>query len=422
MKLKNKCLSLFLILILGVEILYAQFVYQDMIYSPLIKTVKLENQKADLSLPITRLNESENLILKFDEITEETKRYEYTIIHCNSDWTQSELEPYEYIDGFETQIIENFSNSFNTLCRYVHYEQAIPYATMRPTKSGNYIIKVFHEGEPDKVILTKRFYCLEQKAIADIEIKPANEPNLRLNSQEVEVKVTSLGSTSLSNPYQDVKIVLQQNGRIDNQRFLPLSENIGRDLIYRYKKENIFDGGNEFRQFDFTSLRHRSAFIDNIDYIGGENIVRLKPEQIKTHIPYVSYSDINGAYYVRNDIGETPELGSDYAWVCFYLPTPLNLEGSYYAVGELSQWRLSELNKFTFDAQLNCYTLKMLLKQGYYNYQILYQPHNSNQYSTKEIEGNHYETSNIYHVFIYHRELGNNYDSFIGFSVKEVEW
>ncbi len=413
---------IFSLLVLGVELLYAQFVFGDMTYSPLIKTVKLENKNADLTLPVVRLNETEGLILKFDEITEETNRYEYTIIHCNSDWTQSELAPYEYIDGFETEIIEKYSNSFNTLCRFVHYEQSIPSATMRPTKSGNYIIKVFYEGEPDKVIFTKRFYCLDQKATAMVNIKAATEPSLRQNSQEIEVKVTSIGANSLSNPYQDVKVFAQQNGRLDNQRMLQLNESIGRDLYYRYKKENVFEGGNEFRQFDFTSLRHRSAFVDNIDYIAGENVVRLKPEQIKTHIPYVSYGDINGAYYVRNDIGEDKDLGSDYAWVCFYLPVPLNLEGSYYAVGEMSQWRMSELNKFTFDSQLNCYTLKMLLKQGYYNYQILYQPHNSQIYSTKEIEGNHYETNNKYSVLIYHRELGNNYDSFIGFSIQEIQW
>ena len=100
-------------MILGVDSLYAQFVYSDMIYSPVIKTVKLESKNADLSLPIARLGEYKSLILKFDEIGEETNRYEYTIIHCNSDWTPSELEPYEYIEGFETEIIENFSNSFN---------------------------------------------------------------------------------------------------------------------------------------------------------------------------------------------------------------------------------------------------------------------------------------------------------------------
>jgi hypothetical protein len=421
MKLKLLILN-FLIMILGVDSLYAQFVYSDMIYSPVIKTVKLESKNADLSLPIARLGEYKSLILKFDEIGEETNRYEYTIIHCNSDWTPSELEPYEYIEGFETEIIENFSNSFNTLCRYVHYEQTIPSETMRPTKSGNYIIKVFHEGEPDKVIFTKKIYCLDLQTATGIEIKPTREPSLRNKAQEVEVVVRTIGPTSLNNPYQDVKVLIQQNGRLDNQRFLPLNESIGKELHYRLKPENIFLGGNEFRQFDFTSLRHRTAFIENIDYVGGENIVRLKPEQIKTHIPYVSYSDINGAYYVRNDIGESPELGSDYAWVCFYLPAQLNMEGNYYAVGEMSQWRLGELNRFVYDSHLNCYTLKMLLKQGYYNYQILFRPHNSLNSTTKEIEGDHFETENTYTAFVYYRELGNNYESLIGFTTQEVNW
>lgn len=145
---------------------------------------------------------------------------------------------------------------------------------MRPTKSGNYILKVFHEGEPDKVIFTKRFYYLDQQTTAGIEIKPTREPSLRNKAQEVEVTVRTIGQTSLNNPYQDVKVLVQQNGRTDNERFLPLNESIGRELHYRFKPENIFLGGNEFRQFDFTSLRHRTAFIENIDYVGGENVVR----------------------------------------------------------------------------------------------------------------------------------------------------
>ena len=86
------------------------------------------------------------------------------------------------------------------------------------------------------------------------------------------------------------------------------------------------------------------------------------------------------------------------------------------------QWRLGELNRFTFDPHLNCYTLKMLLKQGYYNYQILFRPHNSLHSTTKEIEGDHFETKNTYTAFVYYRELGNNYESLIGFTTQEVNW
>lgn len=410
-----------IIILLGVNPLYAQFVWQDRVYSPIIKTVKLESMDSRMLVPILNINQSEGLLLSFDELSEETHRFEYTFIHCNSDWTESSLQYSDYIDGFETAIIGNFANSFNTLQRFVHYEQAIPSSMTRLSKSGNYILKVYVEGEPDNVVLTKRFLCIDRKAEVAAEIMQAREPALRTRCQETDVRVYA-NNDLFYNPNERVKVLIQQNGREDSKRFLPLSENRGTELVYNFRQENIFDGGNVFRSFDFTSLRQRSNFIANIDYIGGENIVRLREEVVKERSPFVEQADLKGAYYVRNDIDNNEALCSDYAWVYFYLPKPLSLEGNYYAVGELSDWRFSQQNKFTFDNTLNKYVLRMLLKQGYYNYQILYIPNGYTVGSYKEVEGNHSETQNYYNIYVYYREPGNDYDSFIGFLRAEYKY
>lgn len=410
-----------IIILLGVNPLYAQFVWQDRVYSPIIKTVKLESMDSRMLVPILNINQSEGLLLSFDELSEETHRFEYTFIHCNSDWTESSLQYSDYIDGFETAMVGNFANSFNTLQRFVHYEQTIPSSMTRLSKSGNYILKVYVEGEPDNVVLTKRFLCIDRKAEVAAEIMQAREPALRTRCQETDVRVYA-NNDLFYNPNERVKVLIQQNGREDNKRFLPLSENRGRELVYNFRQENIFDGGNVFRSFDFTSLRQRSNFIANIDYIGGENIVRLREEVVKERSPFVEQADLKGAYYVRNDIDNNEALCSDYAWVYFYLPKPLSLEGNYYAVGELSDWRFSQQNKFTFDNTLNKYVLRMLLKQGYYNYQILYIPNGYTVGSYKEVEGNHSETQNYYNIYVYYREPGNDYDSFIGFLRAEYKY
>ena len=64
----------------------------------------------------------------------------------------------------------------------------------------------------------------------------------------------------------------------------------------------------------------------------------------------------------------------------------------------------------------------MLLKQGYYNYQILYIPNGYTVGSYKEVEGNHSETQNYYNIYVYYREPGNDYDSFIGFLRAEYKY
>ncbi len=410
------------IILLSVNSIYAQFVWQDRVYSPIMKTVRLESVSSQFAIPTVGLEQAGGLLLSFDELSEETHRYEYTLIHCNSDWTQSSLQPSDYIDGFETGIIGNYANSFNTLQRYVHYSQPIPSETMRLTKSGNYIIKVYKEGNEDEVVFTKRFYCLDRKANVAIDVMIAREPAARSTCQEVDVRVSSTDGLSFDAPTQRVKVLLRQNGREDTKRILPLSASRGTELAYNFRNENVFEAGNVFRIFDFTSIRNRSQYVENIDYVAGENVVRLKKEEVKARSPFVSHSDIRGEYYIRNEVDDNYELCSDYAWVCFYLPMPLSLEGNYYAVGAMSDWRFSEQNKFTFDSRENLYVLRMLLKQGYYNYHILYVPHGYTQGEFRRVEGNHSETQNRYDVFVYYRELGNDYESLIGVSSAEYRY
>ncbi|MEE1204014.1 MAG: hypothetical protein UHN59_06905, partial [Bacteroidales bacterium] len=59
-----------LLLLLSVNMVYAQFVWQDRVYSPLIKTVALESIYSNSLLPIINVNESEGLLLSFDELSE----------------------------------------------------------------------------------------------------------------------------------------------------------------------------------------------------------------------------------------------------------------------------------------------------------------------------------------------------------------
>jgi capsular polysaccharide biosynthesis protein len=55
-------------LIMGVNSIYAQFVYENREYSPLIKTVILQKSGGTLSDPIMYLNKNQYLNLEFDEV------------------------------------------------------------------------------------------------------------------------------------------------------------------------------------------------------------------------------------------------------------------------------------------------------------------------------------------------------------------
>lgn len=417
---KNITLLLFTILFANTYS-FCQDVWYEKVYNPLVKTVKFEIEGVDFSLPILRLGSEDKIILKFDELVEENKQYSYSIIHCNSDWTKSELQPQEYIEGFEHGIIENHLNSVNTIQRFVHYWQEFPSSMMKFLVSGNYILKVFQDDNPDNVIMVRRFMVYEQGANIRANAMMARSPDVQRLKQEVDVFISPASNMSFADPNRFVKVNVQQNGRRDNVSELKLRQYKSNELEYSFNNSNIFEAGNEFRNFDFTSIRIRSQNVSNFDYIDDNNIVKLRPVVNRSNLPYTTIGDLNGYYYIRNERADNNDLESDYAWVNFYLNVPINLEGSYYIWGELSDWYNNPQNKMEYDRSLNCYTLSLYLKQGFYNYMIMHKPNSSKlDYEIGKMEGNFSQTNNTYHIFVYYRKPGDYHDSLIGYQKIEI--
>ena len=94
-------------------------VYKNNTFNEKIKTVICHKEEEELSLPIINLNSDDHLLLSFDELDTDIKDYYYTILHCNSDWTASDLMESEYIRGFTDELITNYEYSFNTIQKYI---------------------------------------------------------------------------------------------------------------------------------------------------------------------------------------------------------------------------------------------------------------------------------------------------------------
>src|SRR6476620_8196980 len=88
-----------------------------------IKTVSFI-QNGQVSIPLFSLNDS--FRLEFDDLFGNEANYYYEIVHCNYDWKPSELAKSEYLQGFDGQRIQDYTNSFNTLQLYSHYRIAFP--------------------------------------------------------------------------------------------------------------------------------------------------------------------------------------------------------------------------------------------------------------------------------------------------------
>lgn len=389
----------------------------DSTWRPDVKTAILSMSGDVLAAPVLPLEGDGRLTLQFDLLADQPLDLQYSISHCDADWHPDDLQPSEFLMGFATAPVENYGFSFTTTVPYIHYHQTFPDDFTRFSHSGNYLLTVHLAGEPDSVLLTRRFCVTEEAVKVEAQVVRPHDGFKISERQQVDVLVSSR-DLRLDRSY--LKVRVEQNRRLDNRRALQFS-GFDRDrLCFRDRPCNIFPGGNNFRFFDMSNLRATIYNVLRVERYGGETFVALKPEALRGGKPYVAETTLPGGMKVHIWDRDDPDHEADYAWVNFSLPmkTPI-LDGTLHVVGQLTDWRLDERSQMTYNPQFKAYTLRLLLKQGYYSYQILLRPlARGSEGETWLVEGDHSEAPNRYTVYVYQRSPSDRADRLL--SVRTV--
>jgi hypothetical protein len=395
-----------------------KYYYQNAIYKEGIKSVQLFREGNELSNPVIELGSDAKLVLKFDDLSEEVNQYSYTLIHCDANWNESYIQQMEYLTGFVDNPVSDYAMSFNTTVKFVNYQVRIPNDECSPKYSGNYALVVFGGNNREDLVLIQRFYIVEPLVRIDGLVKKATFDPFNGENQEVDFKINHEG-LNLSNPREDIQVVLMQNRRWDNA-ILNLKPLFIRDnvLDYDYNKENVFPGGNEFRYFDIRSIRHNGENVQEIKFFRPVYHVTLMPDAIRSNKKYFSYKEMNGLFVIESQDRVTDfDTECDYAFVHFFLPVPSQLVGgSVNVFGALTGWNANKTNEMKWNFELGGYELTMMLKHGYYNYQYVYVPQGSKKADSSNLEGSHFETENEYEIYAYYHDLSRHYDRLVGFT------
>ena len=404
------------------EDVYAQVV-TDSNWREDVKTVTLYKNGVEGERPVLVLGSEDRLLLRFDVLGAEVEGYRYKIQHCDSRWQVDELEPYEYMNGFEEGPINNYNSSFTTLTDYVNYYEYIPSQYSQFLISGNYVVTVTRQDEPDSVLLTRRFCVVEGSLKADVSVGVPYDNVSIFERREVDVALKenrdyrgNMLPPTLNPAY--FRVVVQQNGRTDNMRELPFGGYESGVLCYRYKNENVFEGGNTFRYFDISNIRTAMYNVVQIEEYGGEWYAMLRPLEDRSGKSFITEQTLNGGMKVNVWDRTNKQTEADYVYVNFMLPmrSPF-MNGSVHVVGELTQWKLDERSRMEYDPEMQAYRLRLMLKQGYYAYQLLFVPTGESRGLTETLEGNHYEMPNDYRVYVYYRGLNDRYDRLVAYGM-----
>ncbi|MEA1898531.1 MAG: DUF5103 domain-containing protein [Bacteroidota bacterium] len=385
------------------------------IFSPDIKTVQLHKEGWEISYPILKLNSKEKLKLSFDDLKDDIGNYYYTFIHCNADWNPSDLMETNYLEGFPENQITNYQYSFNTTVKYIHYQLTFPNEDISFRISGNYILYVYNNYNKEEPLLTRRFMVTENLVNVKAQLKRPTITQFWESGQEISISV-NYSMYQIANPFNEVKVVLSQNGRWDNAvEFLKPSFMRNREIVYDFDRKNIFSGGSEYRYFDAKSLRYQTEYVQFIDFRESIHHVALFPSKPRTNTAYFYEQDVNGKFYIKIQEGGDSDIESDYMRVYFTLNTGFpEGSGDVYVFGALSDWTCNENNRMIFNYETSSYETSLILKQGYYNYEYVRCDKGSFYANNTVFEGSHYETENDYLVFVYHMAPGSRYDRLVG--------
>ncbi|GJM60184.1 MULTISPECIES: type IX secretion system plug protein domain-containing protein [Persicobacter] len=392
-----------------------KMLYRDHVYEDRIKGVKIFPKTNDpigmMIAPVIPIGSGIQLVLEFDDINEDYEEYRAKIIHCNYDWKPSNLVNMDYLDQYNEFNVTEYEFSENTRVEYVKYQFPIP----RLKETGNYLVAVYRDADPEDLIITSRFVVYRNVAAINSEVRRSDLVMNRDINQQINFGI-NYGSYTVSNAFTDIKVVLRQNQRWDNAIFNLEPTNVRNDLgqieYNFFNGENNFIAGNEFRYTDLRSVSYTGRNVARIRRETDMNYAMLNVDQNRMGQPYVSFEDQNGQFFLENVGLEQGLSGADYVQATFRLEAENIASGDIYLIGAFSNWELQPKLKMKKNPNSGLYECTTLLKQGFYNYQYVILGGGLQWW---ELEGSFWDTENDYDIIVYYRGPTDRADQVIGY-------
>lgn len=409
-------LNIFLFLVLFIsQHLWAQKSFRTMVFDSNIKTLQVGTHNQDFVLPIIELNGNDVIKISFDEMSHLSRSLSYKVVHCNADWTLSPLITNEYLQGFNTATIDDFKRSTTTSYLYTHYSFELPNNDMRFRLSGNYLVIVYEDNRDNEPLAYACFSVVEPKVGIDAKVRSNTDIEINNSLQQLDFDLLT-GNYSIKNPQDELKIVVRQNNRIDNQvidikpTFIAASR-----LSYNNNRSLIFEGGSEYRRFDISSIYAAAYGVERFEYKSPGHEAFLLTDKINTSRIYQHDFDVNGKFLINyQEHMYDIDIEADYMMVHFELEAAQPFfEGLLYVSGEFNHNIFDSNSRIDYNNETRTYQKSILLKQGGYNYHYFLKSKSQQKASVRPVAGSFWQTGNEYSIYVYHRAWGERYDRLI---------
>ena len=382
-----------------------------------IRSLSVKNVDNFMAPAVIRLGTDDKLAINFDIIGDQHEYLRYRLVHLNADGKKSHLMESDYLGGFNEAEVNDYAYSSNTFVHYVNYNIEIPNPDMPILASGEYLMEVYAEHDPEEILLAVPFSITEGRSAVVGKVTSRTDKGYNTEYQQLSVEIDANGLGAI-NPYQDLLVTVMQNNRPETLRVLehPIRVESGK-IVYEHAPELIFEAANEYRRFETVRTDYPGKSVDSVKFDGSRWHAWLTMDEPRNEASYVYDSTQHGRFMIDDYNSTDPDLGADYVSVHFTLDAPQIGDGAIYLDGDFTGHDFNDENLMRYDWQDGLYHAELLLKQGSYNYQYVVVPYNKVGAYPSPIEGNKYETRNEYLVRVYLREPGSRGDRLVGHTV-----
>jgi len=410
------CLSIFGLLMLPV-LLFAQR-EPERIFMSNIRTVKFFRFGDQVSYPVMELGTSQQLELHFDDMQGGVKYFYYTLELRNADWSAVQMSYFDYVKGYTQQRINTYRVSSAMLSRYTHYTAILPDRNILPVKSGNYVLKVFLNGDTSQLAFTRRILVVDKRMNVATQIQQPFNQEVFKTHHRLLVQVGTRG-IDIRYPQQQVKLFALQNFRWDNALRNVMPTFVKPELLeFTNEADMLLPAMREWRWLNARSFRLLGDRVTSQQNTDSSFAIRVNTEQTRVGSPYYFFRDLNGMIISETVEKINPFWEAEYGKVTFTFQPPGGqpFRKPLYVFGEISGYGADPSSRMVFNHEKGIYEAEMLLKQGFYDYVYATLDPVTRAFETDQTEGNAWETENVYMVLVYYRELGGRYDQLLGIS------
>lgn len=380
----------------------------------ILKSLRVYSSLDQTEFPIIDLRDSikKSITIEFDILSVSMPNLNIIFKFCDSQWN-----PYENVfllnPGYNTEYNIWFERLPQrvTGARY-HYQGSFPNRNVSFPFSGKWKFFIVDSQNPKQIYGEGKFFVIypEVKINVSINRERAQSYNAELANLNYTYAIQSSFILPDSLFPSNVKAVELIENRKLNFPIMIDRRQFDKTRFYEWNGSNRFTfiardlrPGNEYRQ---TDLRDYNRF--------NTKEVNAKLDGIETSNFFKKLrSDLNGASFITDFRNEY----SEYLNVNFKIRPPENITQPVFLVGSFNNWQvLPQYEMFDDNGLLN---LKIELKRGLYDYQYVVANYKNTSIENIDwniLEGNYWDTSNEYHVFLYYEttEKGG-YDKIIGY-------